>query len=183
MGTGARKPKPARSEVVGAIEELLVEYEETNALPRLITPGIPQEMLDQWDAEDAEEEEQAALKALAKAGTPAVASDMGEGPAALDQMQLVTEDLAGLGLLADGGSDVEGAAVDASEAPAGGPTAEPEPPSGDDDILAGLLGELSTEDDLLVDGDDEFDGEQAAHYTHVPWLETRPLDSSSHVPY
>ena len=65
MGQGVRKKKPAKSEVVSAIEELVDEYEASGKLPELVTPGIPQDVLDQWAEEEAAEE--AALMAAAVA--------------------------------------------------------------------------------------------------------------------
>ena len=68
MGSGMKRPPPAKSQVISAIEELLVEVEENGRLPDLVTPGIPDELLEMMAAESAAEasEALAAERAAAK---------------------------------------------------------------------------------------------------------------------
>jgi hypothetical protein len=100
MGAGARKPLPAKSQVVAAVEELLGEVEETGELPELVTPGLPsEEDLDRWAmdasaAQGLDPAEAAAALAAAK-GDAAAAEEM-----ELDELE--QEAAAGLAaLLAD----------------------------------------------------------------------------------
>lgn len=65
MGMGMRRPPPARSQVVTAVEELLAQVGETGEMPELVTPGIPQEILDEWAEEEAAEAAAAEAAALA----------------------------------------------------------------------------------------------------------------------
>jgi len=60
MGAGMRKPLPAKSQVVSAIEELLEEVQTTGELPDLVTPGTPPEELPGYDDAEAAAAEAAA---------------------------------------------------------------------------------------------------------------------------
>jgi len=74
MGSGVHKPLPARSHVVGAIEDLLEEAAITGELPEVVTPGIPDELLEQWALEESEAEAAAAEAEAAAASTVGAAS-------------------------------------------------------------------------------------------------------------
>lgn len=52
FGTAMRKPKPAQSEVIGAIEELLTDVQDNGEFPQLITPGTPEELQELEELED-----------------------------------------------------------------------------------------------------------------------------------
>lgn len=146
MGSGVRKPKPAKSDIVSAIEHLIAEYEETGELPELVTPGIPDELLDQWAAEDAAE-----LQML----HPNVSDVSPEGAAALG---LIANDVAldSLGLLADSAARAIDVADDkeVDEDDGGEDGGGDIEDDDDDDLLASLLGEDDFDDDLSLDDDE-----------------------------
>jgi len=81
MGSGMRKPKPAKSQVVAAVEELLEEVDMVGEFPQLVTPGIPPELEEQWLRE---EEEEAAARAAEALST----EDAAEAAAAVSAMEL-----------------------------------------------------------------------------------------------
>jgi len=129
MGAGTRRPLPAKSQVVAAIEELLEEVESTGLLPQLATPGTPPEELDRWAEHQAAQEEDASVALL---------SDD-----ALAERPLGTE-----------GSTRANAAP---TTPAGDPALSATPDGDgdangdDDDLLAGLLNHDGFDDSLSLD--------------------------------
>jgi len=159
LGAGMRKKKPAKSEVVSAIEQLLDEYDETGELPELVTPGIPQDVLDQWAAEEAAEE--AAAAANASAANAAARGSIDEGEAALlADLGLLPGDvsLQGLGRLAEDAEeeedddDDEGAEEDDDVGEDEAAVVEEEE---EEDVLASLLGDDDFDDVVILDEDEE----------------------------
>lgn len=151
IGSGMRKKKPAKSEVVSAIEELLTEYDETGELPELVTPGIPQDVLDQWAAEEAAEE--AALLKAAKANATAAraAAKASLSPEAAAAAAKQAADKLGL----EDEVHEEEAEEEAEEE-------EEDEEEEDEDLLASLLGdEEDFEDDVALE-EDSFDEEEEA---------------------
>ena len=93
MGVGSRKPLPAKSQVVTAIEELLDEVQTTGELPELVPPGTPEdELLEEGDEQGADEEGGATAEAVPGAAASAEGVPGGGEEAAGD----VDELLAGL---------------------------------------------------------------------------------------
>ena len=66
IGSGLKRPAPAKSQVITAIEELNSEFAESGQLPELVTPGIPEELLEMMAAESAAEASEALAAERAK---------------------------------------------------------------------------------------------------------------------
>ena len=146
MGQGVRKKKPAKSEVVSAIEELVDEYEASGKLPELVTPGIPQDVLDQWAEEEAAEE--AALMAAAVAKKSLAAQKKSDRAAAAASAAAKLKALSQQGAL-DDDEEEEGGEGDEDEDEDDVVVDED-----DDYVLASLLGEDDFEDDVLLEDED-----------------------------
>ena len=73
MGTGARRAKSKKSQVVSAIEDLIGEVDETGELPDIVIPNLPEE--DELDEEELDEE---ALEAELQAAADAAAEGSGD---------------------------------------------------------------------------------------------------------
>ena len=163
MGQGVRKKKPAKSEVVSAIEELVDEYEASGKLPELVTPGIPQDVLDQWAEEEAAEE--AALMAAAVAKKSLAAQKKSNRAAAAASAAAKLKALSQQGAL-DDDDDEEGGEGDEDEDEDDVVVDED-----DDYVLASLLGEDDFEDDVLLEDEDveaEAEADGAAGGSGLP---------------
>lgn len=181
MGSGMRRPPPAKSQVITAIEELNAEFDEKGCFPELVTPGIPDELLEMMAAESAaeasaklaeerakEQEELAAAKrrerdAAAAARATAEADDDDElSPDLLDSLLAEEEESplgvvegASMGKLAD---DVDGIDDDEDEL-------DPLATDDDDDkgaveMLAELLGETAAAEAGVTDDAEDEDDEE-----------------------
>jgi hypothetical protein len=146
MGQGVRKKKPAKSEVVSAIEELVDEYEASGKLPELVTPGIPQDVLDQWAEEEAADE--AALMAAAVAKKSLAAQKKSDRAAAAASAAAKLKALSQQGAL-DDDEEEEGGEGDEDEDEDDVVVDED-----DDYVLASLLGEDDFEDEVLLEDED-----------------------------
>jgi hypothetical protein len=139
MGSGMRRPPPAKSQVVSAVEELLEEAQETGELPELITPGTPEDLLEEeLQEEDWENDmEEDFLDEESRAALAAAEADAAADAAAEDAATAVAETPKSDAHVVVGDSD--GAA--------------------DDELLANLLGEDFVETE---EGDEFEDTLQAA---------------------
>ena len=135
MGAGMRKPLPAKSQVVTAIEELLTEVEETGSLPQLLTPGIPEG----WEAAQAAQVE--AFEAAHAAQAEAEAQGLGDEAAAEAAAAAAAAVAARVAGMRDDDAEVDGESDDAI---------------GDGDDLAAMLTDDTFDDDLDLDGDDDI---------------------------
>jgi len=141
MGAGARRPLPAKSQVVVAIEELLDEVEKTGHLPQLATPGDQSEELERWAehraAQDGGSPEADDGSALLSDDATTLRPQEAEGsaPATEDPALDVHED-------AYVGQDAE----TSQDGPVGDADADGDD---DDDLLAGLLSHDDGFDDSL----------------------------------
>lgn len=171
LGSGIQKAVEAKSQVVSAVEELVDEYEVSGELPELITPGLPEDILAEMEAEDATGAQDAAdistpsgIGARSKAGAAAMAEELGI-------------EAEGLGLLT--ADDTESRVAPATPRPFGrdGARAEVEDEAEEaeedddetDDLLGGLSkalldgeGDDSFEDAIVLDGDGDDDTDGAA---------------------
>ena len=147
MGSGMRKKKPAKSEVIGAIEELLEEYQETGELPELITPGIPLEILEQMEqeaAQAAQAEADRAAAALSPSAKQKRGTTLSERAEQLTEDQQLYDDL---GLL----SGVSSASPLTAAAPS---------PTVDGRKLAPIVDDDDFDDDVSLLDDDEDLGDR-----------------------
>ena len=105
MGAGMRKPLPAKSQVVTALEELLQEVEETGDLPQLITPGIPEG----W--EEAQAAQMAAVLAAQESAQAEADGQALDGAAAAAKAAEKAAGIAADAGLSDGASPEDGLAA------------------------------------------------------------------------
>jgi len=142
VGSGMRKPLPAKSQVVAAIEELLEEVEVTGRLPDVVLPTMRQSLGDWVDPADRVEEadvpaELALADAAANLDAPASAAE--SGPEKLLE-DLLTSAAASEELLEE---DFDDELI-------------PETPGEDTKGLADLLTSAAASEDLL---EEDFDDE------------------------
>ena len=104
MGSGLRRPPPAKSQVMTAIEELNEEYNERGGFPELVTPGIPDELLEMMAAESAAEASAKLKKEREEARETAMAAKIAKRDA--DELAAAEK------LAAAGGADVSAELLD-----------------------------------------------------------------------
>ena len=133
MGTGARRAKSKKSQVVSAIEELIGEVDETGELPDIVIPILPEE--DELDEEELDEE---ALEAELQAAADAAAEGSSDVGAIAGVNGANSAFVAAASPVAPP-AEAEAPAAEAPAATAEGAAAPSGDGAEDDKLLAGLL--------------------------------------------